>query len=167
MASSAKRVIETPERKRKKGVKTKAKDTYDSGGTPPKGPIRLNPDILKTASLFADIGYRSVPNQIEYWAKLGQLLENALTTAEVHHLLAGTKYLTNAEVRDQIELDSDSIISLVDSARTDGSISEELASSEFVYDTDSANRLRRIDSKGNVTFGKIVGNKFVEISSSS
>ena len=37
--------------------------------------IRLSEEIMKAAFIYADINSRSVPKQIEHWAKIGRIAE--------------------------------------------------------------------------------------------
>ena len=37
--------------------------------------IRLSEEIMKAALIYADINSRSVPKQIEHWAKIGRIAE--------------------------------------------------------------------------------------------
>jgi hypothetical protein len=40
-----------------------------------KNAIRLSDEIVKAAVIFAPINSRSVPKQIEHWAKIGKVAE--------------------------------------------------------------------------------------------
>ncbi|MDR2923312.1 MAG: ParD-like family protein [Treponema sp.] len=37
--------------------------------------VRLSEDIVRTAGVYAPINSRSVPKQIEHWAKIGKIAE--------------------------------------------------------------------------------------------
>ena len=37
--------------------------------------IRLSEDIMKAAVTYAPVNFRSVPKQIEHWAKIGKIAE--------------------------------------------------------------------------------------------
>ncbi len=38
-------------------------------------PVRLSEEIMKAANVYAQINSRSVPKQIEHWAKIGKIAE--------------------------------------------------------------------------------------------
>jgi len=37
--------------------------------------VRLSEDIVRTAGVYAPANFRSVPKQIEHWAKIGKIAE--------------------------------------------------------------------------------------------
>jgi len=37
--------------------------------------VRLSEDIVRTAGVYAPVNFRSVPKQIEHWAKIGKIAE--------------------------------------------------------------------------------------------
>ncbi len=38
--------------------------------------VRLDDDFVEEVNIHASAAYRSLPKQIEYWAKVGQMVEN-------------------------------------------------------------------------------------------
>lgn len=66
--------------------------------------IRINSELFNEAKNIANIENRSVPKQIEYWAKIGRIaIENPdLTFAMIHEILLGLSQTETSELEDYI-----------------------------------------------------------------
>jgi hypothetical protein len=64
--------------------------------------IRIDSELFKTAKSTADVEHRSVPKQIEYWAKIGRIsIENPdLSYKMIHDILLGLSQAENGETED-------------------------------------------------------------------
>lgn len=51
-------------------------------------PVRLSEQLTKRAKRVASTLDRSLTEQVEHWARLGELVENAVSAATVHRLKA-------------------------------------------------------------------------------
>lgn len=64
--------------------------------------IRINSELFKTAKSTAEVEHRSVPKQIEYWAKIGRIsIENPdLSYTMIHNILLGLSQAENGETEE-------------------------------------------------------------------
>jgi hypothetical protein len=63
-------------------------------------PVRLSEEIMKAAIAYAEINSRSVPKQIEYWAKIGKIAEenSDLPFDFIKGVIEGKYEIENGEV---------------------------------------------------------------------
>ncbi|GHV09072.1 hypothetical protein AGMMS50229_18510 [Campylobacterota bacterium] len=61
--------------------------------------IRLPADVLEDARQNAELSYRTIPKQIEYWYKLGKLADENpdLPMEFIKHALIGRMQIDNGE----------------------------------------------------------------------
>ena len=66
----------------------------------PANSIRLSEDIIKAAVISAPINSRSVPKQIEHWAKIGKIAEENpdLPYEFIRGVLEGRSEMKNGDV---------------------------------------------------------------------
>ncbi|MBC8346847.1 MAG: hypothetical protein ISR82_03105 [Candidatus Marinimicrobia bacterium] len=64
--------------------------------------IKLNKDLVTAARAVADVEHRSVPKQVEYWAKVGQIaVENPdLSYAMIRDIMLGLSQAKNGELEE-------------------------------------------------------------------
>ncbi|MBC8467148.1 MAG: hypothetical protein H8D58_01000 [Candidatus Marinimicrobia bacterium] len=64
--------------------------------------VRIDSKLFKNAKVAANVEHRSVPKQIEYWAKIGRIaIENPdLTFEMIRHILLGLSQAENGETED-------------------------------------------------------------------
>ncbi|MBC8346258.1 MAG: hypothetical protein H8E56_08380 [Candidatus Marinimicrobia bacterium] len=64
--------------------------------------IRIDSELFNTAKSIANVEHRSVPKQIEYWAKIGRIaIENPdLSYKMIHNILLGLSQAENGETED-------------------------------------------------------------------
>ncbi len=63
-------------------------------------PVRLSEEIMKAAIAYAQINSRSVPKQIEHWAKIGKIAEENpdLPFEFIKGVIEGKHEIENGEV---------------------------------------------------------------------
>jgi hypothetical protein len=63
-------------------------------------PVRLSKEIMKVAIAYAQINSRSVPKQIEHWAKIGKIAEENpdLPLDFIKGVIEGKHEMENGEV---------------------------------------------------------------------
>ncbi len=66
--------------------------------------VRLDDHLVSTAKVHAEAENRSVPKQIEYWAKIGQIMiENPeLSYGVVHESLLATQELNQGQTKSYV-----------------------------------------------------------------
>jgi len=64
--------------------------------------LKLNKDLVAAARTVAEVEHRSVPKQVEYWAKIGQIaVENPdLTYEMIRNIMLGLAQAQNGELEE-------------------------------------------------------------------
>ncbi|NDF13148.1 MAG: hypothetical protein EB060_10100 [Proteobacteria bacterium] len=65
-------------------------------------PVKLSDDLIDAARRYASINSRSVPKQIEYWSKIGQIAEDNpdLPYGLIRQLLLSKQQMEDGELTD-------------------------------------------------------------------
>lgn len=95
-------------------------------------PMRLASALIAAAEKEAAIQKRSVPKQIEFWAELGQAVEQTIGFDDV---IAITQGLKRIELKPLVSAtaDPDDVFDNLEARRTSGTLSEKVTSAAFSY----------------------------------
>ncbi len=120
-------------------------------------PVTISDDLIRDASLMAEVSERSLSAQIEFWASLGRSLEPLLRGNQVVALRRSSTARSLSEaVRD------------VDTEEGRKHVKDYLETRpfpRFEAVSDSPGLLRRIEADGTVTLGKFVNRIFEPVES--
>jgi hypothetical protein len=125
-------------------------------------PLRLEENLVKKATLVSKQMHRSVAQQIEYWADLGERLSKVVTPEMLMQLSSGLARIHVEAVRGE-PVDPEAVFMAVDQARDSGELANQVTTSKVKYRA-SANHpgmLERIDEFGNSQAGHFKNGEFV------
>jgi hypothetical protein len=119
-------------------------------------PVKLSDTLVLEARLAAEVQERSIAGQVEYWAKLGQAVEELLNGAQQRSLRRNGDSLSEALAR-------------VDTPEGRRRVEEVVASRPYPHFRQAEERpglLVRIDADGTETLGRFLRREFVALSES-
>ncbi len=128
-----------------------------------KAALRLTDDLVERARKAGEACHRSVPNQIEYWAALGRLLEDALDARQIRSLLADEAFIERVRVARSAVPDVDELLSGLEADRVSGALAAQFDGDPVVYDSPPELRplIRRRNADGSVELGTYGDDGFV------
>ena len=124
-------------------------------------PVRLQEDLMQSATTTGKRQHRSAAEQIEYWASLGRSVANVVNP---ENLLAVTTGLARLKV-EPIEVqpvDPESVFATLEDRRKSGALVESVTHSSVRYQasTTAPGLLDQIAADGQVTVGQFSHGKF-------
>jgi hypothetical protein len=96
-------------------------------------PLRLDPGLVEAAERASLVQKRSVPKQIEFWATLGQAIENVIDYADIFAILQGLKKITIEPVL-PVAVDPEDVFSALEKSRQDGQLAEKIIPGRIYYE---------------------------------
>ncbi len=129
----------------------------------PKGnPVRLDQELMSCAALKGQLQHRSVAEQIEYWADLGQLVSNIISLETILSIRAGLAKL-NVEEVDAQAIDPDLVFGNLEASRQNGTLKTVVNKSSVRYQTSEKypGLLEKIDESGRIVFGQFNNGEFI------
>lgn len=117
-------------------------------------PVKLSDELVLDARLTGELAQRSIAGQIEYWARLGRVIEPLLQGAQALALLRSGRVKPLAEC-----------LSSVDSPLGRRRVTEHLKSGPYPHyelAPDRPGMLVRIEADGRRTVGRFVNRRFLE-----
>lgn len=97
-------------------------------------PLRLNPDLVEAAERASLVQKRSVPKQIEFWATLGQAVENIIDYSDIFAILQGLKKIT-VETVAPAAVDPADVFSDLEKSRRDGELARKITPGRVYYES--------------------------------
>ena len=130
-------------------------------------PIRLQEELMRSATVAAALSNRSASEQVEYWAFLGRSIVKDLDTESILALRSGIARL-KVENIEAPAIDPEIVFSALEEARQLGGLGKVVTSSSVRYQASRSHpgQLERIDSNGMVTIGQFSNGKFTPSSDS-
>ncbi|RJQ68238.1 MAG: hypothetical protein C4519_23575 [Desulfobacteraceae bacterium] len=128
-------------------------------------PLRLNPDLIEAAERASLVQKRSVPKQIEFWATLGQALENVIDYADIFAILQGLKKVSIEPVT-PAPVDPEHVFSDLEKSRSKGDLAEKIAPGRVYYEASRSRPglLDRVDNgSGERRTGQFRNGEFVAV----
>lgn len=131
----------------------------------PRRAVRLDAALCQAATDAATGAHRSLPRQLEYWARLGQHLEARLGAVQAGDLLAGRRAIEAVSLISTARVDPDGVLADLERDRADGALAKAVSrGAAAVYDIDPAvpRLLRRTLADGSASHGTLIDGVFVE-----
>lgn len=96
-------------------------------------PLRLDPGLIQAAERASLIQKRSVPKQIEFWATLGQAVENVINYSDIFAILQGLKKITIEPVL-PAAVDPEDVFSELEKSRQNGQLAGKVTPGRVYYE---------------------------------
>ncbi|MBU0783351.1 MAG: ParD-like family protein [Gammaproteobacteria bacterium] len=127
-------------------------------------PIRIQSDLMSNATVLGKLNHRSAAEQIEYWASIGQKVENLLDPESLLQIKAGLLRVKLEQVNAPA-LNADMVFGNLEMKRSTGELTSEVSQSKVRYQasTTRPGLLEQIDTKGKVKFGQFDNGVFKPI----
>jgi hypothetical protein len=125
-------------------------------------PIRIQNELMGSATAVGALMHRSAAEQIEYWASLGQKVSEMLSPQTLLSINAGLVKITVAPAVDPI-VDFDDVLGEVQTRSESGELSQTIANGKIKYQA-SVTRpglLEQVAPDGTVTVGMFTAGEFV------
>ncbi|MDJ0763096.1 MAG: hypothetical protein QNJ97_08925 [Myxococcota bacterium] len=110
-------------------------------------PVRLDADLVMAAEQEGKLQKRSVPKQIEYWAELGQAVEQVIDITDVLAIVQGLKKVTVTPVSSP-PIDPLEVFDKLERARNSGALSKRVTDAAVYFEASRTNPglLDRVDT---------------------
>lgn len=125
-------------------------------------PIRIQQDLMQTATIEGVKHNRSASEQIEYWASLGRGIARVIDPDVLLSLRAGLSKLEVVPVVSQ-PIDPDDVFSALEQDRNSGKLSQNCTTTGFRYQSSNQfpGYLERINEDGTISVGQFTNGEFV------
>ncbi len=125
-------------------------------------PIRLQQELMQSATSTGKRFHRSTAEQIEYWAEIGRRLSSTIDPDILLSVTAGLAKLTVEPVISE-PVDPDDVFQTLDQERESGALSSTVTTSAIKYQASRTHPgyLEQIDSSGHITTGKFEQGVFI------
>ncbi len=97
-----------------------------------QSPVRLQRDLMDSATVAGSLFHRSAAEQVEYWATIGRTLQNLVGVDTILDIMAGTVKI-KLEDAPQVIVDPDDVFTDIEEKRHTGALSAPLLPGEFRY----------------------------------
>ena len=125
-------------------------------------PIRVQNNLMQSATAIGALMHRSAAEQIEYWASLGQKVSDILSPEVLLSISAG---LTKVSVKPTIDpiIDFDDIMQEVEIRSSSDELTKTIANNMIKYQASShyTGLLEQVKPDGTITLGHFEGGEFV------
>lgn len=125
-------------------------------------PIRLQSDLMQSATAVGALMHRSAAEQIEYWASLGQKVSDILSPDVLLTISAGLTKISVSPTVDPV-IDFDDVMLEVEMRTNSGELTQTIANNTVKYQV-SVNRpnfLEQVQPNGTVIIGYFKNGEFV------
>lgn len=125
-------------------------------------PIRLQSDLMQSATAVGALMHRSAAEQIEYWASLGQKVSDILSPDVLLTISAGLTKISVSPTVDPV-IDFDDVMLEVEMCTNSGELTQTIANNTVKYQV-SVNRpnfLEQVQPNGTVIIGYFKNGEFV------
>jgi hypothetical protein len=130
-------------------------------------PVRLQEDLMQSATLTGERYHRSAAEQVEYWASIGRRVSTLLDPDVLLSITAGLARLKVEPVYAEA-INPETVFQTLENSRKQGALSQLVTSSAIKYQASAARPgyLERIDGYGAITIGQFQHGQFVAIDES-
>lgn len=118
-------------------------------------PLRLNPELLEAAERASLVQKRSVPKQIEFWATLGQAVENVIDYSDIFAILQGLKKISIEPV-EPVAVPAEDVFATLENGRANGELAAIVTRAVIYYEA-SRRRPGLLDRVNTATGERRVG----------
>ena len=124
-------------------------------------PVRLQQELMQSATLAGARQHRSAAEQIEYWAALGQQMAGVLDPDKLLDVLTGLAALKVVPVT-SVAVDSEQAFAALEHQRRSGQLSRSVSSASLRYQAsrDLPGLLEEINANGTRRLGHFRGGRF-------
>ena len=124
-------------------------------------PVRLQQELMQSATLAGARQHRSAAEQIEYWAALGQQVAGVLDPDKLLDVLTGLAALKVVPVT-SVAVDSEQAFAALEHQRRSGQLSRSVSSASLRYQAsrDLPGLLEEINANGTRRLGHFRGGRF-------
>lgn len=124
-------------------------------------PVRLQQELMQSATLAGARQHRSAAEQIEYWAALGQQVAGVLDPDKLLDVLTGLAALKVVPVT-SVAVDSEQAFAALEHQRRSGQLSRSVSSASLRYQAsrDHPGLLEEINANGTRRLGHFRGGRF-------
>lgn len=126
-----------------------------------KMPIRIDSALLDSATIVGTLMHRTPPEQLEYWATIGRMVERQLDPRTLLDIKAGVAQITIQPVETQV-LDSDSIFDSLTRLRVHGDLASQVTTTKVRYQASRQypGYLEQLSADGTVEIGTFENQQF-------
>lgn len=126
-------------------------------------PIRLQKELMQSATIAAALAHRSASEQVEYWAFLGRSIAKVLDTDSILAIRSGLAQVRVENIEAPV-INPDVVFSALEEDRKLGILSEAVTDSSVRYQASRSHpgQLEKIDSDGKVTVGQFCNGNFTQ-----
>ncbi len=98
--------------------------------------IRLNLNLVKSASAVAPLYKRTTPKQIEYWAELGKAVDKFIDPLDVQAVIQGAKQI-RVEIPSVPIVSMEEVLTELNTLREKGDLSQKIIHTTIIYEASS------------------------------
>lgn len=123
--------------------------------------VRLSSLLVSTAEIKSQINQRSVPGQIEHWAKIGAKIAERLTPKDIEDLLQERADF-HLERKPSQNIDLATVVHRIEAERNAGTLSSKVVTSSEWFETSKEHPgyIVKINTEGKRVLGKIQNGVF-------
>lgn len=127
-------------------------------------PIRLQADLMQSASETAKRFHRSTAEQVEYWADIGRQTSNLIDPDVLLSIMSGLVTL-KIEPTANKSINSSTVFKSLEKDRANGRLEKQVSSSAIRYQASQAQPgyLEQIDTNGEITVGQFQNGLFTPL----
>jgi len=127
-------------------------------------PIRLQADLMQSASEAAKRFHRSTAEQVEYWADIGRQTSNLIDPDVLISIMSGLVTLKIEPIINKT-IDPSAVFKSLEKDRANGHLKKQVSSSAIRYQASQThpNYLEQIDSNGQITVGQFKNGIFTPL----
>ncbi|SMG67230.1 conserved hypothetical protein [methanotrophic bacterial endosymbiont of Bathymodiolus sp.] len=124
-------------------------------------PIRLQQELMQSATLAATLAHRSAAEQVEYWAFLGRSIAKTLNAESIIAIRSGLAQVKIENIKAPV-IDPDTVFSALEEDRHSGLLAETITTSPVRYQASLSypGQLEKITTDGEVTIGQFSNGTF-------
>ncbi len=125
--------------------------------------VRFSEELYEAADAMADAAHRSAQKQLEYWAQLGRLADQMLSSPQAAALLSNESFISEISLSKNSTPSVDDVMAEIEHDRANGALKAKVTQASVIYDVGEGDgTIRRIDSNGKVTLGALIDGEFVQ-----
>lgn len=126
--------------------------------------VRINAELHDAARQAAEVSARTVPAQVEYWMKIGQLFDgDVLNAQQIFDLFQGKTFVESVSIKENKAIATDDVFATLDADRESGALAKQIPAAAPVYDIDTkrSGAIRRVNADGSTEYGQFIEGRFV------
>lgn len=131
-------------------------------------PVRLQENLMQSATISGKRFHRSAAEQVEYWAEIGRSVSDVLDPDALISVTIGLARVKVEPIYGE-PVDPDDVFRTMEQQRRNGSLSQAVTNSAVKYQASLSNPgyLERIGQDGKMTVGQFKNGEFISPTDSS